>query len=166
MAALRNTSAGSWGEGAGELSGRTAVIVGGGRGLGRAAALALATQGVAVLVAARRAAPNVAAYSAAKAAVIGFSRALAQEVKGKGIRVACLARAPMDTPMRWDATPDCDRDKVLSPSGVVDLVLYLAGHPDVTLEDPVVPILPILFAPETWAAGAVLRHIAHRPSAR
>lgn len=85
-------------------------------------------------------APNVAVYTAAKAAVIGFSRALAQEVKGEGIRVVCLAPAPMDTPMRWEATPDFDRTKVLAPSAVVDLVLYLARHPEVTLEDPVVPM--------------------------
>ncbi len=85
-------------------------------------------------------APNVAAYTAAKAAVIGLSRALAQEVKGRGVRVACLAPAPMDTPMRWAATPGFDPTRLLSTDAVVDLVLYLAGHPDVTLEDPVVPM--------------------------
>ncbi|MGH2373316.1 MAG: SDR family NAD(P)-dependent oxidoreductase [Candidatus Methylomirabilaceae bacterium] len=85
-------------------------------------------------------APNVAAYTAAKAAVIGFSRALAQEVKGRGVRVACLAPAPMDTPMRWAATPDFERTRLLSADAVVDLILYLARRPEVTLEDPVVPM--------------------------
>jgi NAD(P)-dependent dehydrogenase (short-subunit alcohol dehydrogenase family) len=84
-------------------------------------------------------APNVTAYSAAKAAVVGFSRALALEVKARGIRVACLAPAPMDTPMRWAATPEFDPARVISPQAVADLVLYLARHPQVTLEDPVVP---------------------------
>lgn len=85
-------------------------------------------------------APNVAAYAAAKAAVIGFSRALALEVKAKGIRVVCLAPAPMDTPMRWAATPDFDPARLLAPRDVVELVGYLARHPDVTFEDPVVPV--------------------------
>ena len=85
-------------------------------------------------------APNVAGYAAAKAAVIGFSRALAQEVKPKGVRVACLAPAPMDTPMRWAATPNFDPARLISTDAVVDLILYLARHPDVTLEDPVVPM--------------------------
>ncbi len=85
-------------------------------------------------------APNVAGYTAAKAAVIGFSRALALEVKPRGIRVACLAPAPMDTPMRWAATPDFDPARLLAPASVADLVLYLAAHPEVTLEDPVVPV--------------------------
>lgn len=85
-------------------------------------------------------APRVAAYTAAKAAVIGFSRALALEVKPQGVRVACLAPAPMDTPMRWAATPDFDPARLLSTAAVADLVLYLARHPEITLEDPVVPV--------------------------
>ncbi len=85
-------------------------------------------------------APNVAAYTAAKAAVIGFSRALSLEVRPRGVRVVCLAPAPMDTPMRWAATPTYDPAKLISTDAVVDLVLYLARRPDVILEDPVVPM--------------------------
>jgi len=85
-------------------------------------------------------APNVTAYAGAKAAVIGFSRALALEAKPRGVRVVCLAPAPMDTPMRWAATPGYDAAKLISAEAVVDLVLYLARRPDVTLEDPVVPM--------------------------
>ena len=85
-------------------------------------------------------APNVAAYTGAKAAVIGFSRALALEVRPKGVRVACLAPAPMDTPMRWAATPDIDPARLIPTDAVVDLILYLVRHPGVALEDPVVPM--------------------------
>lgn len=85
-------------------------------------------------------APNVVGYTAAKAAVIGFSRALALEVKPRGVRVACLAPAPMDTPMRWAATPDFDPARLIAPDAVVDLALYLMRRPDVILEDPVVPM--------------------------
>lgn len=85
-------------------------------------------------------APNVAGYAAAKAGVIGFSRALALEAKPRGVRVICLAPGPMDTPMRWQATPDFDRARLIAPEAVVDQVLYLARHPTVSLEDPVVPV--------------------------
>lgn len=85
-------------------------------------------------------APDVAVYAAAKAAVIGFSRALAQEVRPRGIRVVCLAPGPMDTPMRWAATPAFDPARLLAPEDVVDLVLYLARRPTVVLDDPVVPV--------------------------
>jgi NAD(P)-dependent dehydrogenase (short-subunit alcohol dehydrogenase family) len=85
-------------------------------------------------------APNVTAYTAAKAAVIGFSRALAMEMKPKGIRVACLAPGPMDTPMRWAATPDFDPARLISTDAVADLIVYLARRADVTLDDPVVPV--------------------------
>jgi NAD(P)-dependent dehydrogenase (short-subunit alcohol dehydrogenase family) len=85
-------------------------------------------------------APNVTAYTGAKAAVIGFSRALALEVKARGVRVACLAPAPMDTPMRWAATPGYDPARLISTDAVVDLVLYLVRRADVTFEDPVVPM--------------------------
>lgn len=77
---------------------------------------------------------------AGAALIIGFSRALALEVKAQGVRVACLAPAPMDTPMRWAATPTFDPSRLISTDAVVDLVLYLTRHPEVTLEDPVVPI--------------------------
>jgi NAD(P)-dependent dehydrogenase (short-subunit alcohol dehydrogenase family) len=85
-------------------------------------------------------APNVAGYTAAKAAVIGFSRALALEMKPRGVRVVCLAPGPMDTPMRWAATPDFDPARLITTAAVVDQVLYLARHPNVVLEDPVVPV--------------------------
>jgi hypothetical protein len=42
--------------------------------------------------------------------------------------------------MRWAATPDYDPARLISTDAVVDLVLYLTRRPDVTLEDPVVPM--------------------------
>ncbi len=41
--------------------------------------------------------PNWAVYCATKAYVLSFTEALAEEVRGSGVRVSCLAPGPTDT---------------------------------------------------------------------
>ena len=58
-----------------------------------------------VSLAAVRAIPGCAAYTASKAGVLGLVRALAAEVRGRGVRVAALSPGAVDTPF-WDAHPE------------------------------------------------------------
>jgi NAD(P)-dependent dehydrogenase (short-subunit alcohol dehydrogenase family) len=73
----------------------------------------------------------VTAYTASKAGLIGFSRALAQELSSENIRVAAICPGPVDTPMRWTATPDMDPKLTISAKTVAEIVSFLVtldGH--------------------------------------
>ncbi len=67
----------------------------------------------------------VTAYTAAKAGVIGFSRALAQELSAENIRVVAICPGPVDTPMRWEATPKMDPKLMISAETVAETILFL-----------------------------------------
>ena len=69
---------------------------------------------------------QVTAYTAAKAGLIGFGRALAQELSPDNIRVTTLCPGPVDTPMRWAATPNMDRSQAISADSVAETILFLA----------------------------------------
>ena len=78
-------------------------------------------------------------YGAAKAGVVNLARSLAQLGKPHGVAVHAICPGPMDTPMRWAATPEFDRSKVVPAEAVADVIVALAAYPGVTLEDAVVP---------------------------
>ncbi len=73
-------------------------------------------------------------YSTSKAAIIGFTKALAQEVGPSNIRVNCVAPGVIDTEMNavlddetrealCDETPLC---RIGTPEEVADAIFYLA----------------------------------------
>lgn len=57
--------------------------------------------------------PGMAAYSASKAGVIGFTKALGKEVATRGVLVNCIAPALIDTDMAAQLPPET-RDYVVS----------------------------------------------------
>jgi NAD(P)-dependent dehydrogenase (short-subunit alcohol dehydrogenase family) len=82
-----------------------------------------------VSLAAVRAIPGCAAYTASKAGVLGLVRALAAEVRGRGLRVAALSPGAVDTPF-WDGIPSPpDRGRMLRPEAVAEAALLVAAQP-------------------------------------
>jgi NAD(P)-dependent dehydrogenase (short-subunit alcohol dehydrogenase family) len=80
-------------------------------------------------LAAVRAIPGCAAYTASKAGVLGLARALAAEVRGRGVRVAALCPGAVDTPF-WDQVPSPpDRSRMLRPEAVADAAVLVATQP-------------------------------------
>jgi NAD(P)-dependent dehydrogenase (short-subunit alcohol dehydrogenase family) len=72
---------------------------------------------------------EVVAYSAAKAGVLGFARALSVALREEGIRVVALCPGPTDTPMRRAASPDMRRDMVISAETIAATVRYIVDLP-------------------------------------
>ena len=76
-----------------------------------------------------------AVYSASKAAVIGFSRAMAAEVASSGIRVNCLAPGMIDTRMndllsreeKEEIMRDIPLGRIGTPEEVAETAFFLAG---------------------------------------
>ena len=76
-----------------------------------------------------------AAYAATKAAVIGLTKSLAQELGPSGIRINCIAPGPVDTDMLSHLSPS-DREevrlasplgKIATPQDIAPLVVFLAS---------------------------------------
>ena len=80
-------------------------------------------------VAAQRAIPGAAAYTATKAGVVGFSRVLAEELRAEGVRVGVLVPGAVDTPL-WDTIPNSpDRARMLRPEDVARAAVLMASLP-------------------------------------
>ena len=87
-------------------------------------------------IAAKRALPGSAVYTATKAAVVGFSRVLAEELRAHGVRVGVLLPGAVDTPI-WDglgASPP--RERMLRPEDVARAAVLMATlPPNASLEE-------------------------------
>jgi NAD(P)-dependent dehydrogenase (short-subunit alcohol dehydrogenase family) len=72
------------------------------------------------------------AYTAAKAGVIAFTRALAQELRGSGVTANCVLPSTMDTPANRAAMPGSDRRGWVPVESVAEAIAFLvrdeAGH--------------------------------------
>jgi NAD(P)-dependent dehydrogenase (short-subunit alcohol dehydrogenase family) len=68
------------------------------------------------------------AYTVAKAGVIAFVQALAQETRGRDVTVNAVLPSTMDTPANRAAMPDVDPRTWTPVMAVADAIAYLAGE--------------------------------------
>ncbi|HEU5322126.1 MAG TPA: SDR family NAD(P)-dependent oxidoreductase, partial [Methylomirabilota bacterium] len=80
-------------------------------------------------IAAKRALPGAAVYTATKAGVVAFSRVLAEELRPYGVRVGVLVPGAVDTAL-WDAIPGAPgRERMLRPEDVARAAVLMAALP-------------------------------------
>jgi NADP-dependent 3-hydroxy acid dehydrogenase YdfG len=80
-------------------------------------------------IAAKRALPGSAVYTATKAGLFGFSRVLAEELRNHGVRVGVLMPGAVDTPL-WDTLGGSPpREKMLRPEDVARAAVLMAALP-------------------------------------
>jgi NAD(P)-dependent dehydrogenase (short-subunit alcohol dehydrogenase family) len=77
---------------------------------------------------AQRGQANMAAYSAAKSAVIRLTESMAAELRPHGIGVACILPTIIDTPENRAAMPDADTRTWMPPAVVAREMLELAAN--------------------------------------
>ncbi|ULT58662.1 SDR family oxidoreductase [Neobacillus drentensis] len=69
--------------------------------------------------------PDRSAYITSKYAVIGFSKALGEELKPHKIRVNAVCPGPVDTKMMEDLAPDVNKDNWLRPIDIANVIVDL-----------------------------------------
>jgi NAD(P)-dependent dehydrogenase (short-subunit alcohol dehydrogenase family) len=86
-----------------------------------------------------RGAPNAAAYSAAKSAVLRLTESISAEVKNRGIHVNALVPGTIDTPANREAMPDADVSTWVSPESLCEVILFLASDAARSIYGAIIP---------------------------
>ncbi|HUK13060.1 MAG TPA: SDR family oxidoreductase [Thermoanaerobaculaceae bacterium] len=88
-------------------------------------------------IAARRGFADWSAYCAAKFALEGFSQALREELRGRGVRVVNVYPAATDTSL-WDGVPGSwPRRRMIAPAEVAEAVAYALSRPSGVLVETI-----------------------------
>jgi NAD(P)-dependent dehydrogenase (short-subunit alcohol dehydrogenase family) len=89
---------------------------------------------------ARKGMGRMAAYGAAKAALVNFTESLAEDMAARGIRANCILPSIIDTPDNRAAMPDAPFDRWVTPAAVTDVVLFLLSPTSRAVSGAVIPV--------------------------
>jgi NAD(P)-dependent dehydrogenase (short-subunit alcohol dehydrogenase family) len=104
------------------------------RAAGRGRIVAIASR------AAAEPAPNIAAYSASKAALLSLVRSAAAENKDVGITVNAILPGTMNTVANRKADPKADFSRWIPPKDVADLVVFLTSNAAAQITGAAIPV--------------------------
>jgi NAD(P)-dependent dehydrogenase (short-subunit alcohol dehydrogenase family) len=80
--------------------------------------------------------PNWSAYCASKFGVLGFTNSIREELRNRSIKVTAVLPGPTDTPL-WDGIEgEWDRERMMKPDAVADIIISIYKQPeDVVTEE-------------------------------
>ena len=84
--------------------------------------------------------PNMAAYSASKAAVIRLTESAAAELKFDGINVNCVLPGTIDTPQNREAMPGENFSRWVKPESLADVIVFLASDGARDISGAAIPV--------------------------
>jgi len=85
-------------------------------------------------------AAKMAAYSASKAGVLAFTRAIAEETKGTSITANTVLPSVIDTPANRKAMGEANSAKWVKPESLAEVICFLASEKAADLRGAAVPI--------------------------
>lgn len=81
-----------------------------------------------------------AAYSIAKSAVLRFTEALAEELKGSGIHANCVLPSTIDTPRNRMEMHEADFNKWVTGADVAEVIFFLASERSRAIQGAAIPV--------------------------
>ncbi|MEM9074623.1 MAG: SDR family NAD(P)-dependent oxidoreductase [Myxococcota bacterium] len=84
--------------------------------------------------------PNLSTYAATKAAVVGLTLSLAEELRDRGIWVNAIAPSIFDTAVNRKAMPDADFDAWPSVQDIAETIAFLASPSNKSTRGAIVPV--------------------------
>jgi NAD(P)-dependent dehydrogenase (short-subunit alcohol dehydrogenase family) len=87
---------------------------------------------------------NMAAYSAAKSAVIRITESMAAELKRKGVNVNCVLPSIIDTPQNRAAMPKADPSHWVAPADLANVILFLASDEARAVHGAALPVVNLV----------------------
>ena len=90
--------------------------------------------------AAQKGVARMAAYVAAKSAVIRMTEAMAAELREKNINVNCVLPTVIDTPENRRAMPDADPSRWVAPGDLAQVIVFLASAQARAIHGAAIPV--------------------------
>lgn len=84
--------------------------------------------------------PNTAAYAAAKASVIAFTRSLGREFRRTDVTINCILPETIDTPQNRESMPKANPDNWVKPADVGEVIAFLCSQQAGIIRGAAIPV--------------------------